>query len=268
MISGGSKLVDWFQALITGSISGLFTFAALFGANCLLDWKRYREKRPILKINSSDNPSVLEKPIELPLYDITKPDLPSHLRKISRFALQYKVNRIKVSNNGNTATRDCKGMIIQDGVEMNVCWNIPGERYKLTINAKSYEFLDLCGFLLDKPSDMVGELKDNVSNLNEQYTMTDHQTRILESVPSIKHDFLTEYPKDSDNPKLIAKYFPHIIAPTEINWQSPPNLNWILKPGLAIVRITAMNASPIEYNITILDKPKNGKIIRLISEKK
>jgi len=30
-------LVDWDQALVTGSITGLFTFLALFGANSLLD---------------------------------------------------------------------------------------------------------------------------------------------------------------------------------------------------------------------------------------
>jgi hypothetical protein len=261
-------LVDWLQALTTGSISGLFTFAALFGANCLLDWKRHLQERPILDINLSDNPTVLEKPIEIPLYDVTKPDLPSHLRKISRYVLRYKVNRIKVSNNGNTAARNCKGMIIQDGVEMNVCWHMPAERYKLTINAKSYEFLDLCGFLLDKPDDMAVELKKNVANLSEQYTMTDNQTRLLESVPAIKHEFLAEYPNESDNSKLIAKYFPYIIAPTETNWQSPPNLNWILKPGHAIVRVTSVNASPIDYDITILKDPKNGKIIRLGSKSK
>lgn len=261
-------MVDWIQALVTGSIAGLFTFLALFLANHLLDLKRYREKRPIIKISSEDNPSIVMKPIKLSLYNVTRPDLPSDIRKVSRFDLEYKVNRIKVENNGISAAKDCKGMIIQDGQEMNVCWNIPSERYKMTINAKSHEYLDLCGFLSDNPSDKVEELKNNVSSLREQYTLSDNQTRILEPVPGIKHDFLEQYPEVGDNPKIIEKYFPFIIAPTENSWQNPPNLNWILKPGPAIVRITSMNAAPIEYNIKILDKLQNDIIIEMISEKK
>ncbi len=41
--------------------------------------------RPILEINPTDNPDVAEKNIDLSIYDITKPDLPADLRRISRF---------------------------------------------------------------------------------------------------------------------------------------------------------------------------------------
>jgi hypothetical protein len=115
-----------------GVITGLITFGALFGANYLLDIKRYRQTRPVLEINIAENPYVHEKGIDLPIYDITKPDLPTDLRKISSFNLHYKVNRIKVRNNGNSAAEDCKGLIIQNGIEMKVCWSVPSERHKLT----------------------------------------------------------------------------------------------------------------------------------------
>lgn len=261
-------MVDWEQALATGSITGLFTFAALFGANHLLDRKRLRETRPVLRILPNENPSVTPDPIDLRIYNVDGPGLPSDLRKISIFTVKYKVNRIKVRNTGNSAAEDCKGMIIQDGIEVNVCWNIPTQRYKMTINAKSHEFLDLCAFLQDDASKKVIELKKNVSDLKDQYSGPDSQTVVLEEVRRIKYEYLELYPSSEDNPKLIEKYFPYLIAPTENDWQHPPNLNWPLKTGSAVVRITSKNASPIEYNIKILDEPdKNGKIIEMISVK-
>jgi hypothetical protein len=69
--------------------------------------------------------------------------------------------------------------------------------------------------------------------------------------------------REEDNAKLIEKYIPYIIAPTEKDWEHPPHLNWILKPGEARVRITSKNATPIECKIQILRKPENGKIVRV-----
>jgi hypothetical protein len=161
-----------------------------------------------------------------------------------------------------------KGMIIQDGMEVNVCWNMPTQRYKMTINAKSHELLDLCAFLQDDASKKVIELKKNVSELRDQYSGPDKQTVVIEEVRKIKYEYLELYPNSEDNPKLAKKYFPYLIAPTENDWQYPPNLNWPLKAGPAVVRITSKNASPIEYNIKILDtSDKNGKIIEMISLK-
>jgi hypothetical protein len=259
------------RALITGLITGLITFVALFGANYLLDIHRYRRSRPVLEIRSKENPSVPKKDIDLPIYDITKPDLPQDLRKISKFDLHYKVNRIKVRNNGNSAAEECKGLIIQNGEEMKVCWNIPSERHKLTINARSHEYLDLCGYLMDDAAELVKDLKKNVANLKENYTNSVNNSVILEDVRSLKFEFLEGYPQDTDNAKLIETYFPYIIAPTEIDWQHPPHRNWILKPGDAKVRVTSKNAMPIEYNIKILEKPENGMIVKvtgLVKERK
>lgn len=231
-------------------IGALISAASLFVGSSLLDIKRHRQTRPDLQIDSKENPNVTT--INLPIYDISKPDLPSDLMDISRLDLQYRVNRIKVKNNGNSAAEDCKGLIIQDDREMRVCWSVPSERIKMTINAKSSEYLDLCAFLVDDSMEFAKILKENISNLRETYPDSTHQSVKLEEVRKLKHDFIDQYSNDNDYNELRKKYFPLIIAPTENDWQPRPHLNRILKAGAARIRITSKNASPFECNITIL----------------
>jgi hypothetical protein len=257
-----------YRSIVSAIITGSITFAALFGANSLLDLKRHRQMRPVLHINPTNNPSVAEKDIDLSIYDITKPDLPADLRKISRLNLHYRVNRIKVKNNGISAAEDCKGVIIQNGVEMKVCWSIPTERHKMTINAKSHEYLDLCSHLVDSPLGLAQVLKQNVSKLPESYVNSSNTSVILEDVRRLRVEFLQDDPDDEGNAKLIDRYFPNIIAPTENGWQQPPHLNWVLKPGQAKVRITSKNTAPIEYNIEILQHAEDGRIAKIGKKEK
>lgn len=105
-------------------------------------------------------------------------------------------------------------------------------------------------------------MKDNVEELPESYPDSRNVTTTLEDVPRLTYEFIEQYPKDEDNNELITKYFPFIISPTENDWQHSP-LNRVLKPGAARVRVTSKNAKPIEYKITILDKPDNDKIVKV-----
>ena len=158
--------------VITGIISGVTTFLGLFGAWSLLDWKRDRQIRPVLQIDQKENPYVLGTGIHISIYDVSKPDLPPELREISKLDLRYRVNRITVRNNGNSAAEDCKGLIInQDGREMKVCWYVPSEKHKMTINAQSSEYLDLCAFLESDPVEFAKTLKRMSVNFRRRILM-------------------------------------------------------------------------------------------------
>ena len=249
--------------IATGAlITGATTAAGLFLGWYFVDLKRDRQTRPVLRIDHQDNPHVARKDINI--YDVSKPDLPPQYRSISRLDLSYRVNRIKVINDGNSAAEDCKGIIIQNGTEMKVCWYVPTERHKMTINAKSYEYLDLCGFREGDPIQIAKTLKENIKKLPETYPDSTNTSVKLEEVRNLRFEFLDQYPKDEDIHNLIEKHLPCIIAPTENDWLHPPNLNWVLKSGEARIRITSKNAAPIEYKIQILKEPEKDKIIKLI----
>jgi hypothetical protein len=148
---------------------------------------------------------------------------------------------------------------------MKVCWYVTNERHKMTINAKAYEYLDLCAFLESDPMQLAKTLKENVGNLREAYVNSAGSTVIIEEVRKLKYDFISQYSNDEEYEEMRKRYFPFIIAPTENDWQRPPHLNRGMKAGAARVRITSKNASPIECNITILEKPENGKIVSVES---
>src|SRR4026209_62733 len=52
-------------------ITIITTVIALFFANYLLDWKRHRETRPVLKIKPAENPTTYENDYQIPMYNIT-----------------------------------------------------------------------------------------------------------------------------------------------------------------------------------------------------
>jgi hypothetical protein len=127
------------------------------------------------------------------------------------------------------------------------------------------EYLDLCAFLESDSTRLAKTLKENIKNLPESYSDSTHQSVKLEEVRKLKHEFIDQYYSDEDNKELRRKYFPSIIAPTENDWQRPPHLNRVLKSGAARIRITSKNASPVECNITILERPENDKIVRVVA---
>lgn len=140
---------------------------------------------------------------------------------------------------------------------------LSSEKHKMTINAKSYEFLDFCGELIGDPAEISKELTQNVTELPDSYGNVIDHYKLWEEVRKIKYEFVEQYAEEKDYSALKTKYIPKIIAPTENDWQHPSHLNWILKEGLDKVRITAKNTKPIEYNITILEKAEEGNIIKV-----
>jgi len=243
-------------------ITIITTVATLFGANIALDWIRHRQTRPVLKINHDENPSTYENDYQIPMYNITTPTsiLVPGLEKMIGITLNYKINRIKVRNSGNTAAEDCKGIIIQNGIEMKICWWVPTERHKMTINAKSYEYLDICAVLIGDRKKIIDNFSlDNVSKSIASYRRNS-TLEVVQELDSIEYDIFKRFPESEDP---IDKLIPYIIAPTENDWQQSAFYNRHLKSGKASVRITSKNATPIEYKITILETPKDGKIIKV-----
>jgi hypothetical protein len=119
------------QFVITGLASG----GAIFGANVLLD----RHRRPILSVNLENFTRIVQ--IDIPLYTVEIPDFPKELRQLT---VAYTVNRVVVRNNSNYAAENCKGVLRINDVEEKVCWNVDQERYSMTINSHSEEYLDVC----------------------------------------------------------------------------------------------------------------------------
>lgn len=65
---------------------------------------------------------------------------------------EYIANRIIVENTGKSAARNCKGYIVTETGKERVCWTVPKERPKATINAKDEERLDFCAFYENGPA--------------------------------------------------------------------------------------------------------------------
>jgi hypothetical protein len=251
-----------FNIAQTTIITIITTVIALFLANISLDWYRHRQTRPILKINPNENPTTYENDVPMPMYNITTTtsgQLPQIAEMIG-YKLNYKINRIKVRNSGNTAAEDCKGIIIQNNIEMKICWWVPSERHKMTINAKSYEYLDICSVL-------IGDRKKIIDNFSlDDFSRLIKSSRKIATVEGsqeldwIEYDIFKRFPNAED---AVNKLIPYVIAPTENNWQQSAFDNRNLKSGKASVRITSKNATPIEYNITILETPQDGRIIKV-----
>lgn len=59
----------------------------------------------------------------------------------------YKACRILIENNGRSAAQNCKAYIVVKNSKERVCWMVPTERPKATINKDDIEELDFCAFL-------------------------------------------------------------------------------------------------------------------------
>jgi hypothetical protein len=105
-----------------------------------------RHRRPILSVDREDFTRVVR--IDLPLYTIEIPDFPAELRQLTA---AYTVNRVVVRNNTNYAAENCKGVLRIDDIEEKVCWYVDQERYAMTINSHSEEYLDTCAILNETP---------------------------------------------------------------------------------------------------------------------
>jgi hypothetical protein len=236
--------LNWAQVLGTGFIAGF----ALFLANLGLD--EYR--RPKLKIKSQASPVE----IDLAVFNISDPALRAEQWPARKMTVKYKVSRLKIENDGRLAAEDCKG-ILNDGMDRKICWNVPSERRKITINSNSFEYLDVCAVLESKKSaqGLVTELEESIKKIGQSYANVHLQSTVNEEYSKVK-DWLKE--NNADN------LFPKIIAPTEDGWKEPPHLNRHIKTGSSKITVSAKNAKPRIIDVTIKDSTdKDGKCIEI-----
>ncbi len=233
------------QTLLGGALAGV----AIFFGNFLLD--RYR--KPNLAIDRKNNSQIVT--IHLTIFTLEHSFYPLELRK---FVVPYNVNRVNVINRSSYAAEDCKGGLRINGIEEKICWSVPQERYKMTINARSTEQLYVCAYLSSKQDEMYDKLDDALKRIEKQARLTrqtENKYPGLELVEALREQYSS------------AEDIPYIISPTENGWEGNPKKNRSIPPGPAEIVITAKNGkSELAQKITILDHPDaNESIIRFNS---
>jgi hypothetical protein len=221
------------QFVITGFASGL----AIFGANVFLD----RHRRPILSVDREDFTRVVR--IDLPLYTI--PNIPDFPRELRQLTAAYTVNRVVVRNNTNYAAENCKGVLRINGIEEKVCWYVDQERYAMTINSHSEEYLDTVAILSETPEQVYQRIEGAIA-----------QRFAIGGRPGAEAAaFVREiYSRPED--------IPVIISPTENGWKDA-HLNRPIPTGNATLLITSKNGrGTVRQGIRILPRPNvEGRIL-------
>jgi hypothetical protein len=241
----------WWQLLIPFAVIELVV--GLFIANLALD--RYR--RPKLSVDKNNSPKIVR--LDLRVYKIDKKLIPYNLR---HFTVPYNINRIIIRNASSSAAMNSKGVLRVDDLEYRVCWSVPTERTLATINAHSIEYMDLSAGLAGTQNEHFKKYCERLTELqnyvNENIREVILRDTILQEVSVISHIF-----KTSDD-------IPLVIAPTEIDWQVPPNKNHVLLWGLdsdakqkeyAII-VTSENSNRLEERISIQIPDNDGKVLQ------
>jgi NADH:ubiquinone oxidoreductase subunit 6 (subunit J) len=212
--------------VIGGVVSGI----SLFLGQVLVDWYN----RPILEIDEVGSP--------IPVLINRESGRYGKVDDTSLESIPYMVNRIRVSNNGRTAAKNCKAALVSetDSFRELVCWSIPRERYIMTINAKDTECVDLCAVIQVDPGKLLRD--QNPPQNPNQNRVYGNKDRTLGAT-------------------LRVQDIPRRIVPTEEGWLDgkPVRDNKVLDQRgegdlhFTIV-ITAENASPYETKVTILER--------------
>jgi hypothetical protein len=195
--------------------------------------------RPSLSLNRQDFPRVVR--IEIPLYTLNIPDFP---RELSQVKVPYIVNSVVIKNKDNSAAENCKGILGINDLLEKICWYISSERYTMTINSHSEEYLDVCAILDVEPQLVYDRLDEHVS---QRFGSRRPGSEARAYVKAI-------YNRSAD--------IPVIIAPIENGWMDA-HLNRRIQPGDATFLITSKNAKKtLKQDIRILATPNvEGKII-------
>jgi len=238
--------------------TGVVTFSGLFFAHLALE----KWRKPKIRINVEEK--LIVKEIKLKLLSRNDPYLPILVKsnyiyiptEFINFEIKYNVNRIIVRNIGRSAAEDCKGILKIDEQEEKVCWFVPRERYKMTINSSSIEYLDVCASvnkqdindfsrsLTNKINDYRGNL-GKIGNPEDQNSITNQS--FLDILESLKN---------------YTFNVPTVISPTEEGWNESPFLNRLIKwPSDAKILITSKNTSPYEIQIKIKEPSNNGTVL-------
>jgi hypothetical protein len=131
-------------------------------------------------------------------------------------------------------------------MEEKLCWSVPKEKYTMTINSHSKEFLDVCAVLEDNQKEVYLSIQNIISNKLGDSGQANRAKKELKTI----------YSKPED--------IPLIIAPTEDGWM-PAYLNRIVKEGEATLLVTSKTARfTLKIDIKILkERNKENKFIEL-----
>lgn len=238
--------------------TGLVTFSALFFAHLALE----KWRKPKIIINADKK--LIVKEIKLKLLSLNDPFLPTLVKsnykylpiELIDFEIKYNVNRIVVRNSGRIAAEDCKGILKIDEEEEKVCWFIPGERYKMTINSSSIEYLDVCASVNKQAlHDFSRSITDKINDYSDNHRSIGNP----EDLDSITNQPFVDILKSL---KDYTMNVPLVISPTEEGWNPSPFLNRIIKlPSDAKILITSKNTSPYEIKIKIKEPDNNGTVL-------
>lgn len=204
--------VEVLKAGLSGIVSGFAAFSGIYFGNRALD--SYRNPRLVL----DGQRAITSTGINLFVRDDNSQRI--HGDELG-FMIPYSVNRLTIRNNGRNAAENCKGSLRIGDFFEKICWSVPAERYTLTLNANSSEFLDVCAIR-----------NDSLALFNEANSLTWNQLPFLE--------FMNEQPQ--------------LIAPTEHGWEPIR----IIRPGPTEVLVTGKNCDPMTLNIDITSQVKNG----------
>lgn len=252
----GSNLVldvEWLKLIFQVAAGGALAGLAIFSANLWLD--RHRRPEIIIEQNNS-----IIRSIDLTVFNLEHHYYPLELR---RFAIRYNVHRVPIRNTSQYAAENCKASITQGGLEEKICWIISQERYSMTINARSAEFVDVCAYVVDEQGLFV--------NLNEvQRVVFDRLNAVIARIEERANS--TNRTEDRNPGRELVRrlrrdypsheQIPMIISPTENGWAESLILNRALLPNEAEIVITSKNGrSEARQYITILPNPDGERRI-------
>ncbi len=246
--------ITWWQLLDqSSSLAVIELVVGLFIANLALD--RYRRAK--LSVDKNNSPKLVQ--IDLAVYKIDEKLIPYHLR---HFTVPYNVNRILIRNVSSSAAKNSKGVLRVDDLEYRVCWSVPTERTLATINAHSMEYMDLSAGLVGTQNEHFKKYCERITELqnyiNENIREVTLRYILLQEVSEISHIF-----KTSDD-------IPLVIAPTENDWQVPPNKNHVLlwrldsdaKQKEYTMIVTSENSHQLEERVSIQIPDVEGKVLQ------
>ncbi|NOJ29713.1 MAG: hypothetical protein DA328_06040 [Nitrososphaeraceae archaeon] len=233
--------------------SGIATAIGIFLSGIMLD--RYRSPKLVL-----DNSHIEKETLHIMFVDTEIDDY--------RFVKNapYLLHRIKIRNTGRTAAKNCNAILVIGNKEHKLIWK-SSQKENTTINAKSYEYVEVCSFLTDNK-------KDVYNWFNEIYMqIEDREKKLLKSKNSYYVNSTVEELKDFAK-KLKNEYpyknsIPDIILPSENGWNEllkDIRRRYLegyfynemdLKPAKIIV--SSENAGPIQFDIKLNPYPdKDG----------
>ncbi len=225
--------------------SGLATAFGIFLANIMID--RYRDPKLVL-----DQSHIENEILHIVLVD----------KEIDEYRFvkktQFMLHRIKIRNAGRLAAKNCNAVLAFGNKEYKITWK-SSEKEDVTINANSYEYIDVCAILMDKRKNVFNWLNEIYIQISEKEKdlfnskTTYYAKSTFEELKYFEKKIRTEYPYKSS--------IPDIILPSEKGWgELLKDIRRRYLEGYfhgnsdqknAKIIISSENTGPISFNIKI-----------------